>query len=132
LLKDIVYLLITQKKNELEKFKYLILLLKSYNKYLERNLKIEIKDIEKIYSLILNKQNNERNQILNNICNMLEKDRLDLGVYLKSLYNVPESEFYVKESLIKTLKVIGTIIVTAVPIVVSIIQVISERLGLNL
>ena len=132
MLKDIVYLLITQKKNELEKFKYLILLLKSYNKYLERNLKIEIKDIEKIYSLILNKQNNERNQTLNNICNMLEKDRLDLGVYLKSLYNVPESEFYVKESLIKTLKVIGTIIVTAVPIVVSIIQVISERLGLNL
>jgi hypothetical protein len=119
-------LLITKKKNELEKLKYLNLLLNSYNKYLERNLKIEIIDIEKIYSIILNKQNNERNQTLNNICNTLENDRLNLGLYLKSLYNVSEEEFYVKEPLIKKLKVIGTIIVTAVPIIISIIQVIDK------
>jgi hypothetical protein len=118
-------LLITEKKNELEKLKSLDLLLNSYNEYLERNLKIEIKDIEKIYSFILYKQNNERNEILNNICKMLENDRLSLGLYLKSLYNVSESEFYVKESLIKTLKVIGTIIIAAVPIIISIIQVIT-------
>jgi uncharacterized membrane protein len=106
--------------------KYFILLLNSYNKYLERNLKIEIKDIEKIYSLIFYQQNNERNKIINNSCNILEKDILAFGAYLKSLYPGSESEFYVKESLIKHLKVIGGIIVAAVPIIISIIQVLND------
>ena len=35
--------------------KYLFSLLRSYNKYLQRNLKIKINDINKIYSIILSK-----------------------------------------------------------------------------
>lgn len=119
-------ILIYEKKNEVEKLNYLNHLLSAYNNYLQRNLKIQIKDIEKIYSIILFKNIDERNQIISNICDTLENDRLDLGRYLKSLYKVSESEFYVKESLIKSLKVVGAIVVAAVPIIISIIQLTNE------
>jgi hypothetical protein len=119
--------IISEKENDFEKTKYLRLLLQSYNKYLERNLRITIKDLNEIYSIILYKGVEERSQILNNICNSLEGEKLSLAKYLSSIDNVPDSKFYAKESLIQELKIIGVILVTAIPIIISIIQLILKK-----
>jgi hypothetical protein len=64
--------IISGKNDEVEKMKYLFLLLSSYNKYLQRNLKIEINDIKKVYSIILSKETNQQIEIIESICASLE------------------------------------------------------------
>lgn len=87
------------KNDQVEKMKYLFLLLSSYNKYLQRNLKIQINDIKKIYSIILSKETNQQIEIIESICASLEGDRLKLARYLSSLQKISDSDFYIKESL---------------------------------
>ena len=77
--------IISEKEKDSEKIKYLELLLESYNKYLQRNLKIAINDLSGIYSIILYKDIQERNQIIDAVCNSLESDKLNLARYLSSL-----------------------------------------------
>ena len=117
--------IISHKNEEVEKMKYLFLLLSSYNKYLQRNLKIQINDIKKIYSIILYKDKNQQIEIMESICAALEEDRLKLARYLSSLQKIPDSEFYVKESLFQQLKIIGVFLVAAIPIIISIIHTIK-------
>lgn len=64
--------IMSNKNDKVEKTKYLFLLLSSYNKYLQRNLKIEINDIKKIYSIILSKETNQQIEIIESICVSLE------------------------------------------------------------
>ena len=114
--------IISGKNDEVEKMKYLFLLLSSYNKYLQRNLKIEINDIKKIYSIILSKETNQQIEIIRSICASLEGDRLKLARYLSSLQKIPDSEFYIKESLFQQLKTVGAFLVAVITIIISIIQ----------
>lgn len=122
--------IISEKKDNFEKLKYLFPLIKSYNKYLERNLKIKINDIKKIYSIILYKDTNQQLEIINSICILLEGDRLKLARYLSSFQKVPDSELYIKESIFQQLKVIGVFLAAAIPIIISIIQLTIEILKL--
>ena len=106
---------------------YLFLLLDSYNKYLRRNTKFEIKDINKIYSQILYADEVERNRIINSICESLgDNNRLELARFLSTIYKIPESELFVKEQLLQKLKVVGAFLAGAIPIVISIIQIIRK------
>jgi hypothetical protein len=114
--------IISGKNDEVEKMKYLFLLLSSYNKYLQRNLKIEINDIKKIYSIILSKETNQQIEIIESICASLEGDRLKLARYLSSLQKIPDSEFYIKVSLFEQLKTIGAFLAAVITIIISIIQ----------
>jgi hypothetical protein len=66
--------IISEKNDEVEKMKYLFLLLSSYNKYLERNVKIEINDFKKIFSIILNKDTKQQVDIIKSICVSLDGD----------------------------------------------------------
>jgi hypothetical protein len=109
--------IISEKKDNFEKMKYIFPLLSSYNKYLERHLKIK-KDINKIYSIILSKDIKERDQITKSICNSLQGDKLNLAKYLLSLHQIPDSEYYIKESLIDQLRVIGVFLAAAIPIII--------------
>jgi len=113
--------IISAKNDEAEKMKYLFLLLSSYNKYLQRNLKIEINDIKKIYSIILSKEANQQIEIIESICASLEGERLKLARYLSSLQKIPDSEFYIKVSLFEQLKTIAAFLVAVITIVISII-----------
>jgi len=121
--------IISGKNDEVKKMKYLFLLLSSYNKYLQRNLKIEINDIKKIYSIILYQDTNQQIQIIESICASLEGDRLKLAKYLSSLQKIPDSEFYIKESLFQQLKIIGVFLAAAVPVIISIIHTIKILLN---
>ena len=118
--------IISGKNDEFEKMKYLFLLLTSYNRYLQRNLKIEINDIKKIYSIILYKDTNQQLEIIKSICASLEGDRLKLARYLSSLQKIPDSEFYVKTSIFEELKLIGAILVAIIPILISSITLLKE------
>lgn len=92
-------IIISEKKDDFDKMKYLALLLSSYNKYLEKNLKMEINDMKKIYSVILWKDKEIKNQIIKKICESLDYDKFGLANCLFSIYNAPDSEFYIKESI---------------------------------
>jgi hypothetical protein len=108
------------KEKDLDKMKYLFLSLDSYNKYLLRNIKSGIRNINKIYSLIICKNEDE---MINSICKYLAGDRLGLARYLVSLYEVPPiQEFFIKESFVQKLKTAGAFLVAAIPIVIAIIQ----------
>jgi hypothetical protein len=112
---------ISANNDNLEKIKYLFLLLSSYNKYLQRNLKIEINDIKKIYSIILSKETNQQSEIIESICASLEGDKLKLARYLSTIQNIPDSEFYIKVSLFEQLKPIGAFLAAVITIIISMI-----------
>jgi hypothetical protein len=119
------YCIIAAKKedeNELDKLEYLFAALDSYNKYLRRHSQIEIKDIKRIYAAILMAETNEKNQMIKSIYESLQGNRLKLAKYLNSTFKVPETEFLAAESIAQRLKVVGTILVAAIPIIISIVQ----------
>ena len=89
-------------------------------------MKFKIKDLERIYSKFLSAETQEKYEVENLVCKSLEGDRLELARYIATVYNVPEADLFVNESLVERLrlKLIGTIIATAIPIAISIIQLI--------
>ena len=113
--------IISEKKNEVDKMRNLLLLLKSYNRFIKQNLKIEITDIVKLFTIIIHKDKEERDQIIESICKMLESDTLNLIKYFTSIYAIPGS-LYGKVSIFDELKIIGAILATAIPIIISILQ----------
>jgi hypothetical protein len=129
------YCIIASKNEEqeenLDKIKYLVSCLDSYNKYLLRKIKFGIKNINKIYSdIIIHTDEKNKDEIIKLICQYLGEDKLKLAIYLSTLYKVPESEqFFVKESLLQKLRPIGAFLLAAIPIVISIIQLTSKPTG---
>jgi hypothetical protein len=125
------YTIIASKNEEgdLDGMNYLLTSLDSYNKYLLRKLKFGIKNINKIYSnIMISSGAKKRYEIIKVVCQCLgEEDRLKLATYLSTLYKLPETEqFLVKESLVQKLKAIGAFLIAAIPIVISIIQLVSR------
>lgn len=122
---------LNKEDKDLDRIKYLISSLDSYNKYLLRKIKFGIKNINKIYSdiiIIINSDVKKRDEVIKSICEYLNTgDRLRLATYLSTLYKVPDTEqFFVKESPIQKLRTIGAFLVAAIPIVISIVQLISK------
>ncbi|HET7285274.1 MAG TPA: hypothetical protein VFI70_11365 [Nitrososphaeraceae archaeon] len=119
-----------QKEDDLDRIKYLFFALDSYNKYLLRKIKFGIKNINKIYSdIIINSDSKKKDEIIKSIYEYLGgEDRLKLATYLSTLYRIPDTEqFFVKESLVQKLRTIGAFLIAAIPIVISIIQLVSKR-----
>ena len=118
--------LISKDEDNITNMKYLNLLFNSYNKYLRRNTKFQIKDIPKIYSSIMYVDKVERSKIIKSICISLDDNRLGLTRLLATLCKVPENDLFVRESLIQQLKIVGTLLAAAIPIVISIIEIIPK------
>ena len=117
----------TKKEDEFQQTRYLSLTLDSYNKYLRRRSEIEIKDIKRIYASFLVADIKEKNQIIKSVCDSLEGDSLKLARYLSSVFKVPETEFFVGESISQKLKTAGAILVSTIPIIISIIALLLGR-----
>jgi hypothetical protein len=123
---------IAASKNEegdLDRMKYLLSSLDSYNKYLLRKIKFGIKNVNKIYSdIMITSDAKKKDEIIKSICQCLgEEDRLKLATYLSTLYKLPETEqFLIKESFVQKLKTIGAFLIATIPIVISIIQLFSK------
>jgi hypothetical protein len=56
----------------------------------------------------------------------LRGDSLNLAKYLYSFQQIPDSEYYIKESFIQQLKVIRVFLPAAIPIIISVIQSIIQ------
>jgi hypothetical protein len=117
----------SRKEGDLDKMKYLFLSLDSYNKYLLRKIKFGVKNINKIYSLIICIDSKKKDEMINSICKCLAGDRLELATYLAAHYEVPQTEeFFSKGSFIQILKAAGAFLVAGIPIVISIIQLVKQ------
>jgi hypothetical protein len=114
------------KEDEFEMLGCLFLVLDAYNKYLRRRPQIQIKDTNRIYTTFLVADLEEKNKIAQSMCKLLEGDRLGLARYLVSIYKVQEMEFFVRESIVQKLKVVGTTVAAPIPIVISIIGLLTK------
>jgi len=113
----------SDKHNTFDKIKYLLLSLDSYNKYLVRNTKFGIKNLDKIYSGIIHSDAGKNDKLIKSINEHLAGEGPDLAIYLSEIYKVPDTEeFLIKEGLVQKLKVVAAFLAAAIPIVVSIIQ----------
>ncbi len=116
-------ILLLRSEEYFDKIKYLSLSLDSYNKYLLRKMNLGIKNINKIYSLLVYADSKKKDEIINSICECLSNDKLKLATYLAALYEVPYTEdFFIKQSLLQKLKEVGAFLAAAIPIFISIIQ----------
>jgi hypothetical protein len=92
------YIVSFQKEDSVEKFKYLTLVLDTYNRFLENNLKLKIKDIMRIYSIMMSVTGEQKIKIRESIGKALEKDKLELARQLAELSSLPDKEeFLIKE-----------------------------------
>lgn len=82
----------SQKHDELEEFKYLILLLNAYNRFLEKNIKLEIKDIMRIYPIMISASAEQKIVIRESIGKALEKDKLELAIKLADILGLSDKE----------------------------------------
>jgi hypothetical protein len=113
----------TAKQKNLDKIKYLFLSLDSYNKFVIRKTKFGIKNIDKIYSDIMDSDTTKNDELIKSIDERLGGQEMDLGIYLSKIYKVTDSEqFFVKESLFQKLKVVAAFLAATIPIIISIIQ----------
>jgi hypothetical protein len=127
----------SQQEDIVGKIRYLILTIDTYNKFLERNLKLKINNIKDIYSRIVSASTEEKIMIGESIGKALEKDKLELAGQLRELFSSPDKEeqqkFLTKESLIlnQQFKELLTAIIPAV-ITAIVAPIIGSMLGLPL
>jgi hypothetical protein len=124
----------SQKEDSVKKFKYLRLALDTYNKFLERNLKLKIKDIMRIYSKIMSASTDQKIKMRESIAKAFqEEDKLELARQLSEISSLlDEEEFLVKERTIlsQQLKDILTIIIPAIISIVGFIIAMLSQVGI--
>jgi len=144
--KDFIYyfskgcsMIISTTDDESKKLAYLDLLLNSYNKYLEKTIKIKIKDIDKIYQNIIFLYLSEgKDSILLSIQKNVEKDNLSLFRFISTyiLKDLSIDQILInpsfKELFIKRLRQTASILIVAIPLIISIISVYLGYLGKSL
>jgi hypothetical protein len=111
----------SQKEYSLEKFKYLKMALDTYNRFLERNLKLKIKDIMRIYSMFMLASTEQKFKIRDSIGEALEKDELELARQLAELSSLQDKEqFLIREPKILN-QGIKDILTILIPTIISIV-----------
>jgi hypothetical protein len=122
------FIILSKQEDDYEKIRYFLLGLNSYNKYLRRRLKFEVKDITKVYLKFLYADTAEKNKIINSLCESVESnDRLRLTRYLSTLSKIPETELFVGESQLQKFKTIGAFLAVVIPIIISIIGLLKGK-----
>jgi uncharacterized linocin/CFP29 family protein len=118
------YCKIALRKNSLDKIKYLLLSIDSYNKFLLRKINIGIKNIDKIYSDFIRTNAND-DEMLKSICEQLGGQELDLAIYLSQISKVPDTEqLFIKETVVQKLKTVAAFLAAAIPIVIQVFSMI--------
>ncbi|MDQ3837549.1 MAG: hypothetical protein M3270_11555 [Thermoproteota archaeon] len=111
----------SQKQDSVEKVRYLILTLDTYNKFLERNLKLKIKDIRRVYSLIISASLEQKIKIRDSIGKALEKDKLELARQLAEISSLPdEEEFLINERTLLNQR-LNDILTVIIPALISVV-----------
>ena len=93
---------ISKKVDEVEKMRYVIKGLNSYNKYLRRNLGLQINDLKRIYSRIISDPALDKNHSIEKLFAAFENnDKLKLTQCLSEISTVTDPEQF-----LKTLKIL--------------------------
>jgi hypothetical protein len=119
----------SENQDDLEKTHYLILGLSSYNKYLRRHLKYQIQDkyIVMISSNFMRINSEGKKQTIELLHKALEDTRSAPVGCLLTILKLPLTEqFLGRESLVQKLKAPGAALVAGIPVIISIIQLISS------
>jgi hypothetical protein len=117
------------KQDNAEEFKYLILALDTYNKFLERSFKLRISDITRIYSKVMSASSEEKVMIRESIGKALEKDKLELARQLAELLNLEDKgQFLVKEQTILN-QGFKDVLTTIIPAIIGIVGFIITTLS---
>ena len=115
--------LIKKSKDEVEKMGYLIMALNSYNSYLRRYIKLEIKDIKKIYSKLATLPDKEKDTHIEKIIQSFESgDTLEPLRYLSQFKESDSSVFLVEEPLHEKIKTQVTYAIGIIPVALTIID----------
>jgi hypothetical protein len=114
---------------KMEKTKYLTIGLDNYNKYLRKNLKLHIKDLDLFCSEISFATDREKNDLLELFIGALEGDKFELLRRLLSFLKIQDrGHLLVKERIILSIKEAGTFAgAVAIPIVVAIIPILLKK-----
>jgi hypothetical protein len=117
---------ILYKEEDFDKFVYLILALESYNKYLRRRSKYYVNDndIKKLYFKYVRATNEEKDVMINSLLEAFEYGGTKPITCISTIIEVPEKEgFLTRESVGQRLKLIGSLLAAAIPILISAIGV---------
>lgn len=123
------FTLASQKEDETEKLKYLILSLDAYNKFLERKLELKINNIMRIYSIIISANAKQKLDIRESVGMALEKDEMELARKLAELSSLEDKEeFLMKESIFLNLR-FKEVLTVMIPAIISIVTFIIATIG---
>jgi hypothetical protein len=138
------FLISTDKQDETEKIYYLIKGLESYNSYLKRNFNLQLNNIKDIVSKIIGSPIKKRHQIIYEISkiftnNRSETNELEMLRSLKNYLNTDKieindieldlAELIVKQPTINKVRdIVGFFAVTAIPLAISVADLISRFL----
>ena len=117
----------SKETDETNKMNYFIMALNSYNKYLKRNLKLHISNINNIYSKIISDSIVDKYELIKSISTAFESnDKLKPIKYISAFLDAKNTEqFLTKEPLGDKIKEWGTFLAVIIPIMISIIQLLK-------
>lgn len=115
--------LIRKSKDEVEKMGYLIIGLNSYNSYLRRYLKLEIKDIKKIYSKLATLPDKDKDAAIEKITECFDSgDTLEPLRYLAQFKDADSDVLLAEEPLHEKIKTQVTYAVGIIPVALTILE----------
>lgn len=119
----------SQKEDDVEKMKYIILGLNAYNSFLRRYLKLEIEDLKKIYSRISSEPRSEKTKIIDSFCKAFESDKLQPLSNLMALLKISEPDkLLAKQPFIHKIKEAAAFAAVVIPILISVITLILDNI----
>jgi hypothetical protein len=122
--------LVRRSKDEVEKMGYLIMGLNSYNSYLRRYLKLEIKDIKKIYSKLATLADKDKDAAIEKITGSFDSgDTMEPLRYLAQYRDADSDVLLVDEPLLDKIKTHVTYAVGIIPVVLTIIERATQLRG---
>ena len=116
--------IIQEKDDEVEKMRYFVKGLNSYNLYLRRQIKLQIDDLKAIYSRIASSPSDLKNKSINKISNdfvdvSMEHDTLEPIRYLYKLMDIPsDRSMLTAQPLTNKIKEYVAVAVVVVPLVI--------------
>jgi hypothetical protein len=127
--------LIGDRRNEAEKMKFFVKGLDSYNSYLRRQITLEIGDLKKIYSQIACSSVQDKNDLMNKVCTVFEKDMLEydtlepLRVISRFLKENDPQRFLTQEPIFSKIKNFASFAILAIPVILSVLQAVHNAIG---
>ncbi|HEX5976772.1 MAG TPA: hypothetical protein VFY68_05820, partial [Nitrososphaeraceae archaeon] len=112
-------------ETQIQNIHYLLGSIRSYNKYLSRNLELQINDINIIFSKILFGSNIDKANIINTLSNAFKiEDRLEPIKRLLEILEVQDKEHFLVEVTIrqKIKDILSYILATIISGVISLVQ----------